>query len=215
MKRMMIMLGLSLIACLSVMPVSAQTKATPAQQKSMIAAINRTAIAVKSIQSTFVQTKTMSFMHDKMTSKGVMYYSNGGKLRWEYTSPYKYIFVINNNKVYIKSGNKAANAIDVRQSRIFQSITQVMMYSVTGKGLTSNRNFGVTMYVDGNEWIASLTPKRSEMKKMFKTIRLFFDKNKGVVSQVEMNEVSGDKTVIQLYGVKTNAAINEKVFRVN
>ena len=53
------------------------------------------------------------------------------------------------------------------------------------------------------------------MKKMFKTIRLFFDKNKGVVSQVEMNEVSGDKTVIQLYGVKTNAAINEKVFRVN
>jgi outer membrane lipoprotein-sorting protein len=215
MKRIMIVLGLSFLACLSAIPVVAQIKATPAQQKSMIAAINRTAIAVKSIQSTFVQTKTMSFMHDKMTSKGVMYYSNGGKLRWEYTSPYQYIFVINDNKVYIKSGNKAANAIDVRQSRIFKSITQVMMYSVTGKGLASNRDFGVTMYVNGNEWIASLTPKRSEMKKMFKTIKLFFDKNKGVVSQVEMNEVSGDKTVIQLYGVKTNAAINEKVFRVN
>ena len=215
MKRIMIVLGLSFLACLSAIPVVAQIKATPAQQKSMIAAINRTAIAVKSIQSTFVQTKTMSFMHDKMTSKGVMYYSNGGKLRWEYTSPYQYIFVINDNKVYIKSGNKAANAIDVRQSRIFKSITQVMMYSVTGKGLASNRDFGVTMYVNGNEWIASLTPKRSEMKKMFKTIKLFFDKNKGVVSQVEMNEVSGDKTVIQLYGVNTNAAINEKVFRVN
>ena len=185
-----------------------------AQQKSMVNKINTTATAIRTIQCSFVQTKKMSFLNDKMVSRGVMYYDNHSRLRWEYTSPYKYIFILNNNKVYIKSARKT-NTIDIKSSRLFQSIARIMMNSVTGRSLTDNGDFSVKMYVNGDEWVAFLTPKRSDMKKMFKSIHLYFDSSRSMVSKVEMLEKNGDSTVILLHGVKTNTGINEKVFSAN
>jgi outer membrane lipoprotein carrier protein len=156
----------------------------------------------------------MSFLNDKMVSRGVMYYDNHSRLRWEYTSPYKYIFILSNNKVYIKSVRKT-NTIDIKSSRLFQSIARIMMNSVTGRSLTDNGDFTVKMYVNGDEWVAFLTPKRSDMKKMFKSIHLYFDSSRSMVSKVEMLEKNGDSTVILLHGVKTNTGINEKVFSAN
>src|SRR5574344_1358968 len=60
-----------------------------AQQKSMVNKINTTATAIRTIQCSFVQTKKMSFLNDKMVSRGVMYYDNHSRLRWEYTSDRK------------------------------------------------------------------------------------------------------------------------------
>ena len=53
------------------------------------------------------------------------------------------------------------------------------------------------------------------MKKMFKSIHLYFDSSRSMVSKVEMLEKNGDSTVILLHGVKTNTGINEKVFSAN
>jgi len=116
--------------------------------------------------------------------------------------------------VYIKSARKT-NTIDIKSSRLFQSIARIMMNSVTGRSLTDNGDFTVKMYVNGDEWVAFLTPKRSDMKKMFKSIHLYFDSSRSMVSKVEMLEKNGDSTVILLHGVKTNTGINEKVFSAN
>ena len=87
-----------------------------------------------------------------------------------------------------------------------------MRRSVTGKSLTSSADFGCTMYSGGDEWVAQLTPKRKEMKKMFKEIRLHFSAQQQMVTQVEMTEPSGDTTVITLKDVKTNGRIDTKMF---
>ena len=196
--------------------VSAQSlkKATAVQEKSMIAVINSTAASIRTIQCGFVQTKSLSFLSGKMTSYGSMNYNNRGKLRWEYTSPYKYTFIINGDKVYTKSAKKT-NTIDIRSSRLFQGIAQVMINSITGKSISSNKDFTVDMYTSGNEWIAYLTPIKKDMKKMFKSIRLHFDYSRGIVSSVDMIEKNGDTTEITLTGVKTNVNLNEKIFSIN
>lgn len=200
---------------LSVLSVSAQRmqKANGAQQAKMISVINATAASIKTIESNFTQVKSVSFLNEKVKSYGRMYYSNQGKLRWEYVSPYKYTFAINGGKVYIKSGAKS-QVIDIRTSRLFNSIAQIMINSITGKSLKANGDFNTQMYVDGNEWIAVLTPKKAQMKKMFRTVQLHFNSHHSMVSEVVMTETSGDSTVITLSGVKTNENIPNQIFFV-
>lgn len=198
---------------LTVTSLGAQTKATAAQAKTMIDKINAAAAKQHTIQCDFRQTKSLSFLNDKMVSQGVMYYDHRGKLRWEYTSPYRYVFIINNNRVYIKTA-KNSNKIDIRSSRLFQGIARVMMNSVTGKSLSSTADFSVEMFIQGDEWIARLVPKKKEMKAMFQSIRLFFNKKRQMVSKVEMVEKNGDQTVIQLLHVKSNGKIEDRFFAI-
>ena len=204
MRRLLLTLGMA-CCCLW---LSAQTlkKATEAEAKVMVAEISKTAASIRTLACNFTQVKTLSFLNDKMTSQGRMCYDASGKLRWEYTSPYTYTFILNGQQVHIQS---------IRQSRLFQGIAQVMMNSVTGRNLTSNKDFACTFYTQGDVWVADLVPQRKEMKQMFSTIRLRFDSKRRMVSQVEMNEKRGDVTVITLKDIKTNETINQNLFALH
>ena len=212
MRRLLLTLGMA-CCCLC---LSAQTlkKATEVEAKVMVTEINKTAASIRTLACNFTQVKTLSFLNDKMTSQGRMCYDASGKLRWEYTSPYTYTFILNGQQVHIQSA-KNRQTIDIRQSRLFQGIAQVMMNSVTGRNLTSNKDFACTFYTQGDVWVADLVPQRKEMKQMFSTIRLRFDSKRRMVSQVEMNEKRGDVTVITLKDIKTNETINQNLFALH
>ena len=203
------------LLCLTLMlTAQAQSlkKADAARQRQMIERVNRTAAGITTLDCRFTQVKTLRFLNDKMTSSGrMLFMADGGRLRWEYQQPYQYTFVINGEKVYISS-DRNKQTIDIRQSRLFQSIAEMMMNSVTGKSLNSDKDFDCTMYEAGDEWQALLTPRRKEIKKMFKEIRLHFSAARQMVTQVEMTEQSGDKTVITLKDVKANGKIDAKMF---
>ena len=196
------------------MQAQTMTKATPAQARAMIARINSAAQAVKTISCSFTQEKKMSILNDKMVSSGRMCYSGNGKLRWEYTSPYSYIFVINNNQVTMKSGTKTSS-VNISSSQLFQAIARIMVSSVTGKSLNNSRDFDVTMYYYQNQWCAHLVPKEPGMKKMFKFVRLYFNTSQTMVHKVEMAEKNGDKTIIRLNNVVTNKPIADAQFLVD
>jgi outer membrane lipoprotein carrier protein len=153
-------------------------------------------------------------MNDKLVSKGKMFYKQSSQLRWQYVSPYAYTFIINGNKVMMQSSTKR-NVIDVKSSRLFKSITQIMMNSVTGKSLSNSSDFKVRMFTGDGEWMAELTPVKKEMKQMFKVIKLYFNVKRGIVSTVEMVEKSGDNTVIELNNVQINKPVNESYFSVD
>ena len=162
--------------------LSAQTlkKATEAEAKAMVAEISKTAAAIRTLTCSFTQVRTNRLLNDKMTSQGYMSYDAKGKLRWEYTSPYASTFIL-----------------DGQQGEM-SGFAQVMMDSMTGKNLTSNKDFACTFFTQGGEWVAELVPQRKEMKQFFSTIRLHFDSKRHMVSQVEMNEKGGDVTIITL-----------------
>lgn len=185
-----------------------------AQKGEMVSTITRVASSIRTMQCDFVQTKQLSIMNDKLVSRGRMYYKQPNQLRWQYTSPYTYTFVINGNRIMMQSAAKR-NVIDVKSSRLFKSITRIMMNSVTGKSLNSSSDFKVRMFADDDEWMAELTPVKKEMKQMFRTIKLFFNERRSIVTKVEMLEKSGDTTVINLNNVQTNKQINESYFAVD
>ncbi len=176
--------------------------------------INAVASAMKTMQCDIVQTKYIKMLNDKMVSRGKMYYQQSNKLRWEYTSPYAYAFVLNGNKVLISKG-KRSDVINVNQSKFFKEIARIMMNSVVGKCLTDTKDFKSSITGTATEYVATLYPQQKQMQQMFQKIILHFDRKKSVVSEVELIEKKGDRTVIELNNIKTNASINAKVFTVD
>jgi len=73
---------LTLVLVLTTVAATAQAlkPATAAQQRDMTARINKVASTTQSITCNFTQVKTMSFLNEKLTSTGRMFYDNKTKL---------------------------------------------------------------------------------------------------------------------------------------
>ena len=71
--------------------------------------INQAASQLQTLQCDFVQTKHLKMLNDKLVSHGKMYYKKSDKLRWEYTTPYHYIFILNGSRVLLN--NEKRNAL--------------------------------------------------------------------------------------------------------
>lgn len=177
------------------------------------ATINQAAARMKSMQCDFVQTKHLKMLNDKMVSEGKMYYQQSNKLRWEYISPYHYTFILNQSQVSLRNARRN-DVIDVNQNKIFKEIARLMMNSVVGRSLSDDKDFTSVTTANPTDWIATLTPLRKNLKQMFKEIRLHFNKKTSMVSKVILIERNGDKTVIELKNVKTNAPVNADMFAI-
>lgn len=197
----------ALFFCLSMMVASAQ------DQKAIIEKINQVCAEMKTMECDFVQTKHMKILNDKMVSEGKMSYQQPNALRWEYTTPYTYTFILNDNKILLKN-NCRSDVIDVNQNKMFKEIARIMMNSIVGKCLTDDKAFKTTIAETPAEWVATLLPQKKDMKQMWTKLILHFDRKQNAVVKVEMFEKSGDFTVIDLKNAKTNKPIDKKVFAV-
>ncbi len=193
-----------------VLSVSAQTL-NDAQIRQRV---NQAAAATKTLQCDFVQIKHLKMLNEEMLAQGKMYYQQSNKLRWEYTNPYTYTFVLNGDKVLLKNQQRN-DVIDVNQNKIFREIARIMMSSVVGNSLLDNKTFKTTITINNSEWIATQIPQRKDMRQIFQRIVLHFNPQCAVVSCVEMIEKNGDKTVINLKNIRTNETLNASIFAVH
>lgn len=179
----------------------------------MVQQITASASDIRSISCDFEQVKSLTLLEDRLVSEGKMYYKPD-RLCWEYLRPYKYSFIMNGSKVTLVSETRT-DVIDAGSNRLFQEITKVIMGSLTGDFFAENPLFEVQLFEKGKLWVACLTPTDRDMRQIFEKISLFYDPDSSVVKHIEMEESSGDKTMIELKNVRLNAQIDEKIFTVN
>lgn len=207
--KKIITLILTLICAIS---VSAATL-TPQQKQDVISKINKAASGLKSMSCSFTQTKYLSMLNDKMVSEGKMYYKQPDKLRWEYTTPYQYLFIFNSTKVYV--GNKSRkDVIDTNTNRVFKEVARIMMSTVTGTALSNSKDFSIDV-ADGNSvWQVTLIPKKKDMKKMFSKIVLSFNKSNLMIAEINMYENNNDRTNIKLKNIVSNGNVSASLFDI-
>ena len=182
-------------------------------QPEIIEQINQASAQMLSLECDFIQTKHLSILDDKMISQGKMYYLQADKLRWEYTVPYKYTFILNQNQVLINNDGRT-DVIDVNQNKMFKEIARMMMDSIVGNCLTDQKAFKVGVEVKDGQWQATLVPLKRDMKQMWNKLILHIKPNEKVVYMVEMHEPSGDYTIIELKNIKKNHQISSEVFSI-
>lgn len=198
-----------LLLIVSLMPTL--TMAQSEQQ--IIEQINASSAKVQSLECDFVQTKHLKMLNNSYVSSGKLYYSQPDMLRWEYTTPYSYIFIMNRDKVILKNQSRQ-DVIDVNRNKIFKDISRLMMESIKGELLNDNTLFERSIVAVKGGYIATLIPTQREMKQMWSKILLYFDAESFSVEKIEMYEKGGDSTSIELKGVKLNGAIESSIFNI-
>ncbi|MDL2227592.1 outer membrane lipoprotein carrier protein LolA [Odoribacter sp. OttesenSCG-928-L07] len=184
-----------------------------AQENNILDKISKTSENTKTMQCSFTQTKNISILAEEFVSKGYMFFSAPDKFRWEYASPYEYIFIMNEKDISIIT-ESSQNNFNTDQNKLFAEISKIMIVGINGSGLEKNESFNVDLQSENNnEYIFKLTPKQKEIKKIFSYILLTFD-NTFTVSKIEMIEDTGDNTVIKFSPRIINEPINDEVFKI-
>lgn len=186
------------------------TRAQNTDEASILRKINEATARITTLSCDFVQTKHLSVLKDKMISKGRMCYKKSDRLRWEYTSPYTYVFVLSGNEVLLKNKSRS-DIIDVNQNKMFREIVQIMLSSVVGNCL-DDKNFKSTLSTTATEYVATLVPERKNMKQMFRKIVLRFDRKNACVQCVELTEKNDDRTVIEMNNIHLNEPLSDDLF---
>ena len=179
----------------------------------IIEQISAASAKITTLECDFVQTKHLKILDNRLVSRGKMYYSQPDKLRWEYVTPYSYIFIMNQNQILLKNSTRA-DVIDVNQNKIFKDVSRLMMNSIMGDMLKDNTTFEISMASTKGGYTATLIPIKREMKQMWTKLVLLFDAESLGVKRMEMHEKSGDCTIIELENVKINRAINSTLFNL-
>ena len=208
--RYILMFMFAFVSCLT---MSGQTKVSAQEQAQVLQKFNKTSAALKSMQCDFVQTKKIKLLKNEMQAKGLMYFVSPSKLRWQYNTPYSYVFILNGDKVHIQSQN-SSQSIDIQRNKMFRQLSDIILQSVTGGHLSNSAEFSVEIRKNGDAYSARLTPKKKELQKLYNVIEIFFNPSLTMVQSIRMEEKTGDVTTVELRNVKTNTSVSESHFKL-
>ena len=166
-----------------------------------------------SIKSDFTQEKNLAMLSEKIISKGYFWFKKDSRVRMEYTQPFKYLMILNKDKVYVKDGQKE-NKVSTKSNKLFQQINKIMIDCMQGTML-DNSDFKTRVFENRNTALVELSPVSKGLKELFKSINVIVDKKDYSVTSIEMKELSGDNTIIRFTNKEPNAIINDSLFTIN
>ncbi|HET9276584.1 MAG TPA: outer membrane lipoprotein carrier protein LolA [Flavitalea sp.] len=168
--------------------------------------------STQTIKSDFIQEKELSLLSEKIVSKGKFWFKKDNKVRMEYQQPFQYLMIINQNNIYIKDGQKE-NRISTRSNKLFQQINQIMVDCIQGTVL-NNPDYKVNSFENSQGYLIELSPSGKALREFFKNINIFVSKKDYSVTKLELNEQSGDKTVISYLNKELNITLPDALFAV-
>ena len=168
---------------------------------------------VISIKSDFTQEKNLSMLSEKILSQGKFWFKKDSRVRMEYTKPFTYLMIINKDKVFVKDGQKQ-NTISTKSNKLFQQINKITVDCVQGTVLT-NPDFSTRVFENKSAYLVELSPISKNLKEFFKTIVVTVDKKDYSVTDIEMNENSGDNTIIHFINKEMNTNLPDALFAIN
>ena len=178
-------------------------------RKKMTDAANNT----QTIKSDFTQEKNINVLSEKIISRGLFLFKKQNMVRMEYTHPFKYLMIINKDKVMIKDEQKT-NSFSSKSNKLFATINNIILDCVQGTAL-ENKDFTSKIFENETQYLLVLTPQKKDLKEFFENISIYLEKKDCSVHHLDMSEPSGDNTVITFSNKQFNANISDAEFFVN
>lgn len=165
---------------------------------------------VISITSDFIQDKTLAALTEKITSSGKFWFKRSNRVRIEYQKPFSYIMIMNGEKMFVRD-NEKENTINVKSNKRFQQVNRIMIDCVQGTVMDS-KDFTTKVFENHQVYLLEMTPSSKSLREFFQTILLKVEKSDYSVKSIEMNEPTGDKTIISFKNKKLNEQVADAVF---
>ena len=186
---------LSVVCCLLSVVLTAQGLS----EQKIIQKMASAAEKIKTVQCNFTQRKQSKMLKGEQVSEGKMYCQQPDKLRWEYTSPRASTLVLDGNEARLLKGTEQGT-----RNKFIASMARMIMNSVAGKDLTDNKTFQVTAKEVPTKYVATLIPLKKDMKRLYSKLILHFDIKQETVTEIELHEKNGDRTIIELHDIQIN-----------
>ncbi len=174
--------------------------------------LQKSANTTETIDSDFTQYKFLSFLSEEIESEGHLSFKKDNKIRWEYTSPFSYLILLNDSKLKIVDDEDESN-FDLSSNKTFQRINDMIISSVQGNVLDESM-YNFQFKENKDAFYVVLTPIEEEMTEYISAIHLYFDRNDYSVNKVKMLEQSGDYTTIVFRNKKLNMELKDELFSV-
>ncbi len=175
--------------------------------------INEVSTNINSINSEFIQEKNITFLYEKIISKGILIYERPDRLKLEYTSPFTYLLIMNSGQLLINSGDSKME-YDMNSSKMFNEINNLIISSVQGE-IINNPNYNTSFFENADTLLIKLFPKQEELSKYIKNIDLYIGKNDYTVSKLQITEPLDDYTLIKFINKTINEPLPDNSFSDN
>jgi outer membrane lipoprotein carrier protein len=209
MKNLMWNYSLLFVFLFSGILANAQLNAS--QIKTLKQNIDNSTKDLKSLESSFTQTKQLDFMDKAVKSSGKMYFKATSKIRWEYSSPFNYYVIFNKEKMFVNDNGKKKET-EISNNKLLKELSQIMMGTVSGSGVLDEKKFKITYTKSGEDYVAKMLPTDNTYKKYIKQIDLTFDGKTYLLKKIKTIEPSLDYTLIEFSNQKKNASVSDEKF---
>ncbi|MCP4121062.1 MAG: outer membrane lipoprotein carrier protein LolA [Bacteroidetes bacterium] len=158
---------------------------------------------VSSLKGDFTQVKNLVFMESSIRSTGTFEYRNNNHILWKYLDPYEYTIEIADGKLTMDDG-KNRNEIDMNSTKSFRSMNDLFFKSIKGDVLGTDNIYDFSISEQANTYILMLEPNGNDISIFISSIELVFDKATMLVTNVTLNEQSGDSTELLFSNHRVN-----------
>ncbi len=166
---------------------------------------NHTRISIHSVQADFTQEKHLQILARPLISQGRFLFKSPDSLRWEYTSPFHSVLLMNKGRVR-KFIRKNGQLIEEKGMQL--NAMQVVMTEISGwldGQFSDNAVFDVKR--DGSA--VALTPKKKDMATIINAIELRLADRAGLLQSVTIFEDPQKKSFTRM--IFSHALVNQPI----
>lgn len=203
---------LLLLFALVAYTTGAQTFTPVKDVPAVVQKITEASKKINTIQCDIEQQKQVSMLADKAVSKGKFYFKRTNMVRIDNTKPTKNLVVMNAGKMLVQDDKKTSK-MDMHRSKMFQQLSNIIIGSIDGS-LFTGKDFKVSYAESKTQVQVTLKPVSKTLANYLSTIELVLDKKDYTAVSLQMNEPSGDNTLLLFTNKQLNVAVADELFVV-
>jgi outer membrane lipoprotein-sorting protein len=193
-------------------PVTAGEAPAPDGSPAIFSSLERTAGAVKTISSDFVQEKHLSMFKTVLTSRGRFYYSKPDLLRWELTAPVASGFVLKGDKGrrwHERTGR--TESFQISQEPVMKLVSDQLFAWARADFQWLKKEYRISVL--GESPVAlRLEPRSAATAGFLHHLLINFSVDGRYVRSVELHEKDGDFTRIRFVNTVVNNPLQANLF---
>ena len=183
-------------------------------QNNILTDIEKANAACKTVEGAFTRTQTNAAKGTTETDKGILYLSGEDQMAQHYSAPCPDVLIINGDDFYMVRGKKT-NKFNTAKNKTMRGLRNTLLYCLHGKPgtLAAENGASITAEKKANGYEVVLVSAKKTPRGYAKIV-LVYDLKTKLLSSMQMDEYNGNSTLYQMSGVKTNGAVDAKVFDI-
>lgn len=183
---------------------------TPAKDINLVLTdLEKAMSGIKTIQTDFIQEKTLSLFKEKIILKGKVFIQKPNLLSWRVFSPMRYSMVIRGATIsQWDEDTNQVQRITLTQNPAFKLAIEQMQNWFYGSYKSMLNDYRITARGENPLTLEFVPKETSPAQNFISRILVTFQKDAHYLSQINIEEKSGDTTLLKFVNAKLNKPIS-------